>query len=110
MGSDTQHFKIDENGIRLKTKLSSDTFNVDIMFASPKLTIRVQGEFLTCENSYTSSCTVIIAFLASLCLILFTALALALIILRRKKPITFKFGQQSEKDENDRVRFNVTNE
>ncbi|CAG2113946.1 unnamed protein product [Medioppia subpectinata] len=77
---------------------SDNNFVLNITLDADKK-IQIIGTFIkNCDNSYTSSCTVIIAFLASLCLILFTALALALIILRRKKPITFKFGGRDDRE------------
>ncbi|CAG2174885.1 unnamed protein product [Oppiella nova] len=83
--------------VTLKKPQLNDKFTLELKLGSQK--IQVSGSFVkSCQESYTSPCTIIIAFLASLCLILFTALALALIILRRKKPITFKFGQREDRE------------
>ncbi|CAG2182270.1 unnamed protein product, partial [Oppiella nova] len=83
--------------VTLKKPQPNDKFTLELKLGSHK--IQLSGSFVkSCEESYTSPCTIIIAFLASLCLILFTALALALIILRRKKPITFKFGQREDRE------------
>ncbi|XP_054156106.1 uncharacterized protein LOC128954541 isoform X2 [Oppia nitens] len=88
--------------VKLKKPVENETFDFRLIFgdttaAADQLVVGISGHFVrNCDDSYSSSCTVIIAFLSSLCLILFTALALALIILRRKKPITFKFGQRGD--------------
>jgi hypothetical protein len=92
----------DGKGVKIIQPLEKDNCTFDIIFGDTGPQMRINIDFLKpCEDK-TTTCTVIIAFLASLCLVLFTGLALALIILKRKKPITFKFGQKTHNDNSDR--------
>lgn len=57
------------------------------------LTVEIAGEIQSCEEPSSTKCTIIIAVLASLCLLLFAGLALTLIVLKEKRiPCMNKFS------------------
>jgi len=85
--------------------LAFDKNTTDTSDSNARSGLIVKGETHNCEKSW---CTVLIAFLASLCLILFTGLTLSLIILRRKKPFRLSFQNSSDNEANRNISFNET--
>ena len=70
------------------SNLESIYFEIDhihIHTEVPDLTIQVEVEVRECEEYFSHKGTIIISVLASVCLLLFAALSLSLIILNEKK-------------------------
>lgn len=113
--NETTHFRVDKSEddvwiVYMKNSTfgnNDTTFNFIIsIYNTTELIhqIAIKGEMSTkCEKSW---CTVLIAFLASLCLIFFAGLSVSLIILRRKKPFKMPF-RNPNKDTNGNVSFNL---